>query len=577
MSTSFADRDTVLGALEAIEAGFDTLAAASLDGFTPRELLDLLARRELIARRGPVVDHRLLYQLQRQSCPGELGATKWSKVLAERLQVSSGEANRRLKEAAELGPRTAMNGEPLEPVLPNFAAAQARGQIGAEHIRITRSFFKDLPAHVDMQTRTAAEKDLARTAAQFGPEEYRKATALLMALLHPDGDFDDADRQRRRGVTIGRQGADGLSDIRGTLTPQCAAVFEAIMAKLAAPGMCNPDDPHPCVTGRPTQEQVTNDSRSPAQRSHDALLAAGRIVLSTKSLGELNGLPVTVVVGATLAELEAGAGWALTGGGLRMPMSDLIREAAAAYHYLAIFDGEGKALHLGRSKRTASAAQRIVLYARDRGCTRPGCTAAGYQCQVHHLESDWADGGLTDIDKLTLACGPDNRMCTEFGWDTRLNNQGRVEWIPPPDLDHGQPRVNSFHHPQDLIAALADEDPAETETRLRHVFGDLAPTAKATTCFERSSPATEPDRYDDDLFRRLLESEEVNQLHGHDPDDLSGYYHDIFGHNHDPDADAYDDFYMGLDPELLAALDPDHGRLNDHDTTWTPCQPAGRN
>ena len=62
--------------------------------------------------------------------------------------------------------------------------------------------------------------------------------------------------------------------------------------------------------------------------------------------------------------------------------------------------------------------------ARDRGCTRPGCTVAGANCQVHHAVSDWADDGQTNVDDLTLACPKD----------------GRTEWIPPPHLDAGQSR-----------------------------------------------------------------------------------------------------------------------------------------
>jgi hypothetical protein len=53
------------------------------------------------------------------------------------------------------------------------------------------------------------------------------------------------------------------------------------------------------------------------------------------------------------------------------------------------------------------------------GCTSPGCTAPGYQCQVHHAETDWADGGLTNIDEETLACGPHNRLVKPGGWRTR--------------------------------------------------------------------------------------------------------------------------------------------------------------
>ena len=42
-------------------------------------------------------------------------------------------------------------------------------------------------------------------------------------------------------------------------------------------------------------------------------------------LGQHNGLPASVIVTTTLAELEAAAGRGLTGGGTILPMSDVIR------------------------------------------------------------------------------------------------------------------------------------------------------------------------------------------------------------------------------------------------------------
>ena len=33
-----------------------------------------------------------------------------------------------------------------------------------------------------------------------------------------------------------------------------------------------------------------------------------------------------------------------------------------------------------------------------------------------------------------------------------------AEWIPPPHLDHGQPRINTFHHPENLLCESNDED-----------------------------------------------------------------------------------------------------------------------
>jgi hypothetical protein len=95
---------------------------------------------------------------------------------------------------------------------------------------------------------------------------------------------------------------------------------------------------------------------------HDGENAALRALLASGNLGQHNGLPASIVVTTSLAELEAAAGKGLTGGGSILPMSDVIRLARHARHYLAIFD-KGKALALSHTKRLASPGQRIVLYA----------------------------------------------------------------------------------------------------------------------------------------------------------------------------------------------------------------------
>ncbi|WP_133119226.1 HNH endonuclease signature motif containing protein, partial [Mycolicibacterium brumae] len=146
-------------------------------------------------------------------------------------------------------------------------------------------------------------------------------------------------------------------------------------------------------------------------------------------------------------------GWAVTAGGSMVPMSDFLRMASHALHYLVIFDGRGRPLWLGRTKRLASADQRLVLFARDKGCTKPGCTRSAYRCQAHHL-TPYGRGreGRTDIDDLGLACGGDNTMADTQNWTTHLNPDGRIEWTPPAHLDHGQPRVNPHHQPADMLA-----------------------------------------------------------------------------------------------------------------------------
>ena len=100
-------------------------------------------------------------------------------------------------------------------------------------------------------------------------------------------------------------------------------------------------------------------------------------------------------------------------------------------------------------------------HSKDRGCTFRGCTAPAYHSQVHHATADWNEGGQTNITDETLACGPDNRRVKPGGWRTRKRKDGRTEWIPPPDLDTGQPRVNKYHHPQEFLAEHDEDDDPE--------------------------------------------------------------------------------------------------------------------
>ena len=276
----------------------------------------------------------------------------------------------------------------------------------------------------------------------------------LALVLNPDETFSDADRALRRSFTWGPQRADGMSHGRLWATPALRAELDALFAKLAAPGMCNPSDQTPQVEGEPTPEQADADRRSVGQRQHDALSALARGALGDPKLGRHNGLPVTLIVSATLQDLQDKAGVGVTAGGTLLPISDVIRMASHSYHYLTIFDTvTGRALWLGRTKRIASADQRIVLHNRDRGCTHPGCTVPGYASQVHHAARDWADGGATDVDDLSFACGPHNRLVKRGGWTTRKRRDGSTEWLPPAHLPLVG-GVNRFHHADRLARKL---------------------------------------------------------------------------------------------------------------------------
>ena len=441
-------------AVGALRAAHDALAACDLQALTHRELLGLLDDLETLSCQLPAQWHRALARLQADTTPAELGAKNWKDVLRIRWRLSATEANRRLADAEVLGPRQAFTGQPLAPVLAATAAAQAGGHITGEHVDKIRDAMAHLPGFVDTTTREQIETDLVRIAEGVGPAELKKAADMILFLLDQDGPApDDAERQRRRGLHFGPQGRDGMVPITGNLTPEAWAIYEAIFAKWATPGMCNPDDEVPCVSGTPSQAQIDSDQRSLAQRQHDALVAVGRNTLESGVLGQHNGLPTSIIIRTTLQDLQSRAGVGVTGGGALMPISEVIRLAAHANHYLAVFDqATGEALDLFRAKRVASPAQRIMLIAGHGGCTKPCCAVGAYGAQVHHAAQDWADGGNTNINEMTLACGPDNRLVNkDNGWTTTINNHGDTEWTPPEPLDTGQARVNYYHRPELLL------------------------------------------------------------------------------------------------------------------------------
>ncbi len=442
-----------MAVLDRLDAAIDDLTELSFEALTTPERLRVLERLERVARRLPAAQHALINQIAEQSGEEELGG-RLPSALASRLRITRAEASRRVGEATELGERRALTGEPLAPQLSATAAAQRAGHLGEAHVRVIRDFVRHLPVEVDIETREKAEAHLARLGTQFGPDQLAKLAQRLMDCLNPDGTFTDEDRARRRGLTLGKQGLDGMSRLSGWLTPEARAGLDAVLAKLAAPGMCNPQDESPVVDGPPPQDVAERDTRSESQRNHDGLNAALRGLLASGNLGQHNGLPASIIVSTTLKELESASGKALTGGGTLLPMSDVIRLARHSNHYLAIFD-DGKALALYHTRRLASPGQRIVLYTKDRGCSAPGCDVPGYRCEVHHVR-EWAGIHRTDIDDLTFACGAHHKLLDK-GWGTRKNSHGDTEWIPPPHLDHGQPRTNGFHHPERLLTDDTDD------------------------------------------------------------------------------------------------------------------------
>ena len=90
--------------------------------------------------------------------------------------------------------------------------------------------------------------------------------------------------------------------------------------------------------------------------------------------------------------------------------------------------GTRQPLLVGRTERTATAAQRRALAARDRGCIIPGCGIPAEACQTHHI-ADWAAGGPTDVPNLVLLCWAHHRQVDLKMWTITAIEPDS----PPPD------------------------------------------------------------------------------------------------------------------------------------------------
>ena len=113
----------------------------------------------------------------------------------------------------------------------------------------------------------------------------------------------------------------------------------------------------------------------------------------------------------------------------------------------------------------------LCILAKDRGCSFPNCDVARYHTEAHHV-SAWATTHVTDVDNLTLACGPNHKLA-EQGWTTRKRVNG----------DTGRPRVDSFHHPANCcVLKKTTTCPSEDQLLAPGQYTLMASSKNGRTC-----------------------------------------------------------------------------------------------
>ncbi len=173
------------------------------------------------------------------------------------------------------------------------------------------------------------------------------------------------------------------------------------------------------------RQEDPKSRRTPQQRMADAL---AELILEPEK-GKAKGIALVLVADYDAASRELVN--ARFSDGSPLPMQELVRLALKAGIFPAVFDAKTQNLWLGRTRRTATDAQRIALTVRDQGCI--GCGTAPNRCFSHHVEF-WRNNGPTDYPNLVLVCNDCHHQIHDHGYQTTQHpDTGQWTTQPPPD------------------------------------------------------------------------------------------------------------------------------------------------
>ena len=125
--------------LAELAGALDALSELDPQTLTQGDRLAVLREVEAFVRRIPAATHGLVNELVADHVPGAFGGINPPDVLADALRITRSDARRRIRDAAELGPRVTLSGDRIEPVLAATAMAQRAGTAGCDHIEIGRA------------------------------------------------------------------------------------------------------------------------------------------------------------------------------------------------------------------------------------------------------------------------------------------------------------------------------------------------------------------------------------------------------------------------------------------------------
>ena len=216
-----------------------------------------------------------------------------------------------------------------------LAAGLAEGDVLTKSVALQLArWTRRIPA----EFRGQAEEILI-AAARSGADEQALAAicAEIVYRTAPPDPEDERDKDLDRGVSF-ETTFDGAGVLRGDLTPQCAAMVQAVLDALSAPA-------------------GGGDLRTRPQRYHDALAEAMRRLLASDLLPRRAGQPVKALVHVSFADLcQLDAGSALQDAWISEYRARWAARRAAA----SVATGDGGAWLAGDQARAAAGDAMII-------------------------------------------------------------------------------------------------------------------------------------------------------------------------------------------------------------------------
>lgn len=365
------------------------------------------------------VEARLVREFDRRegyradACVSTLG---WLRL---RTELSHGAIKRRLQRAGLLAR------------MPMLEEALGSSHVTPEHVDVIAR--KAIPARIDRIAEH--EETLTRLAVDADPQQVAVAVKRIVEHVDPDGSEDppacEVEDLREFRLT---KGLHGLGNVNATTAPLLSELL------MRARDLYSVPDP----PGTPLGKQ-----RTPAQRWHDALVAALSVAVDNHPGCSVDGVKTHGVVFVDLQTMLGKDELATV-----KPMLGTWGELTpdAARHLLATSNptlrfvlglGPWLPVSVGRARRGLPDVLRGALQASLARCTGPGCDRPFSWCDADHRK-EWWEGGITGLINAGPLCEAHNQLKHSDGWVVTFDTAtGVTTWtsadgtrridVPPPE------------------------------------------------------------------------------------------------------------------------------------------------